>query len=169
MKKLGKHVVALGAALALGAVVGTAGNASAWNVRHHASDCTVFGGAPIDLSMSIQNDSTTSAMVLICPVTDTDTMPKASDVNVNIHGFDNSTVAGTPGAIFAATCRSNWDVVGGACAPQFVSSGVVQVNTSLNHSVWTPDRYNDFGYAFVSIPAKQGSFRSSFRGYFQSN
>ncbi|MFM2415716.1 MAG: hypothetical protein RL385_439 [Pseudomonadota bacterium] len=165
MKRIGKHAVALGAALALGAVVGTAGNASAWNVRHHASDCTVLGGAPIDLSMSIQNDSATSAMVLICPATDTDTMPKASDVNFNIHGFDNSTVAG----IFAATCRSTWDVVGGACAPQFVSSGIVQVNASLSRSAWTSDRYNDFGYAIVSIPAKQGSFRSSFRGYFQSN
>jgi hypothetical protein len=86
-------------------------------------------------------------------------------VNFNIHGFDNSTAQGVTGFL----CRSNWDVVGGACGAGFTSTGIVQVNTSLDHSVWTPDRYNDFGYAFVSIPAKQGSFRSSFRGYFQSN
>lgn len=56
--------------------------------RTHASDCKTLGGAPIDTSYAIYNNSTTQEMVFLCAVHDDDRFLKQNITTLNIHGWD---------------------------------------------------------------------------------
>ena len=90
MKPANKYLVSFLAAASLGVVAGASTDASAWWVRSHASNCMTLGGSAVfDLSFSVQNDSTTSRMVLLCPATDSSSTLKQSTVAMNVHGYDD--------------------------------------------------------------------------------
>lgn len=160
------------AAVLIATSLATVGGAHAREARIHAFDCKTFGGTPVDRDFSLQNDSTTQFMNIVCPIPDTSSFPKASIATLNIHGFDNG---GTPGAIGVRgrICASTWHTTGGFCTGFETSGGAVAADYSLRlvgASRWRTDQLADFGYIHISLPPKnpQG-VRASFRGYFMSD
>lgn len=138
--------------------------ASAWFVRKHASACYTQGGAPIDLNWAIQNDSTSSELLLLCPVTDETGRLKHNTNTLNVHGHDNHSAVN----VRAAACSGSWAVNGGSCGTFRNSAGISQYALTLPTTVWTSAQSANFGYTIVIVPVKQGSFRSTFRGYYQA-
>jgi hypothetical protein len=141
--------------------------ASAWFVRKHASACYTQGGLPIDVDWGIQNDSTTSDLAVLCPVEDETSRLKQNTNTLNVHGLDNSTAA----VVRASACRGNYAVSGGSCASYLStdSRGTGHYWLTIpTASVWNASTASDFGYTIVVVPRKQGSFRSTFRGYYQA-
>lgn len=136
--------------------------------RTHASHCmNLGGGSAYDASSAIWNNSTTSALELLCAVSDTDYLAKGSLTELNIHGKD-----GHPSqSVDAMACRATWWVTGGACSA-IVSSptGTPDYTLSPNRSVWSGGAVvGDFGYVWVRLPVKSGSSRSSLRGFYTTN
>lgn len=167
MKTSTTRIVAFFAAAIAGIAMGATSEASAWFARNHATKCMTQGGTPLDLNFAVQNDSTASSMLVLCPAEDTETHPKQNTVSMNVHGYDDSTAAN----VTTLACRSTWDVVGGACQTGPSSAGLGNFNMSVpTGAVWTAARASDFGYVYVSLPAKQGTaYRSMFRGTYQAN
>jgi hypothetical protein len=161
------HVSAFFAATVLSAMAVAPSQADAAWTRNHASHCMTLGGTPIDYLWSIQNDSTTSAMLALCPIPDDDRFPKTSIRTINVHGYDGSTAA----SVTVAACYSDAFVTGGACGNGATSSlagtgdyGLGAVPPAAPNN-WVA---SDFGYIYVYIPAKQGASRSTLRGYYTS-
>lgn len=153
--------------VAMAGVVAHPGTAQAKWTRTHASSCMNLGGAAYDTSYAIWNNSTTSSLVLLCAVSDTDYLAKGSFTALNVHGKD-----GHPSQnVDAMACRSTWWVTGGACSA-IVSSptGTPDYTLSPNRSVWSgAAAVADFGYVWVRLPAKSGTSRSSLRGFYTAN
>ena len=136
--------------------------------RSHASGCiSVSPGwvAPYDVSFAIWNDSTRTDMKLLCPLSDTDYLPKTSLTTLNIHGKDGSSNRN----VDAMLCRSNWASTGGGCS-SIVSSptGTSEYTLQPSRSILT-GRTADFAYIWVRLPPKIGTSRSGLRGFFTSN
>lgn len=133
--------------------------------RTHASKCMSLGGAPLDMSFAIWNNSTVSSMVLLCPISDTDYLLKGNLNTLNIHGLDaNPTVN-----VDAMACRSTWWTTGGGCSPMVSSpTGTSDYTLRPNLSVWNGTTA-DFGYAWVRLPIKSGTSLSSLRGFYTSD
>lgn len=138
-----------------------------WFVRQHASNCYVQNGNPIDLDWAIQNDSDNSAMLALCPVIDESGRLKETTHTLNVHGQDNSTV----GYVEALACRGYFAMTGGTCQPGPATdtrgTGHYWITIPTNQ-VWNANTAGDFGYVYVSVPARQGTYRSTLRGYFQA-
>jgi hypothetical protein len=162
------HYAGIFAVAACASFAAAASNpASAWFVRKHASACYTQGGTPIDLDWGIQNDSTSSDLLALCPVADETGKLKQNTNTLNVHGLDNSTAA----TVRAAACRGNYAVSGGSCSAYLStdSRGTGHYWLTIpTTSVWNSTTASDFGYTVVIVPPKQGSFRSTFRGYYQA-
>jgi hypothetical protein len=136
--------------------------------RTHASGCIAVNPglrSPYDVSFALWNDSTTGEMTLLCPLSDTDYLPKTSLTSLNIHGKD-----GHPSRnVDAMLCRSNWASTGGGCSA-IVSSptGTADYTLQPNRSILT-GRTTDFAYVWVRLPRKSGSSRSGLRGFYTAN
>ena len=147
------------------AVFATTGvNASAKWTRTHAFDCTTLGGSPRDTSYALYNNSTTSEMVALCAVSDTDRFLKQNITTLNIHGWDGHDSL----RVEAMACRSRWSTTGGGCSP-IVRSATGRQHFTLKPSLsqWTSSTYADFGYIWVRIPRKHSNGGiSSLRGYY---
>jgi hypothetical protein len=149
--------------------------AEARDARVHAFDCKTFGGTPIDLDFSLQNDSPTETMSILCPIPDTSAFPKAAIKTLNIHGFDNyNGPHGATVGVHGRICTSVWYTTSGTCGIFNADFGSVPRDYSLNlldfGSRWTPDSAADFGYVHIVLPPKNSNgVRASFRGYFLSD
>jgi len=141
--------------------------AAAWETRTHPSACMTLGGAPIDLAFGIQNDGA-APMVVLCAARDETGAAKQTTTALNIHGYDDTTV----GSVIVAQCRSLAFATGGACGAGVSTSSPGLGNFALSVPVagfWNANTATDFGYVFISVPAKQGSaFRSIVRGVYQA-
>jgi hypothetical protein len=163
------------AAATLTALLSALTPAHAKDLRVHAFECKTFGGKPIDLAFSLQNDSTTERMHLVCPIPDSSSFPKASIKTLNLHGFDNggefegSTFVG----VRAQLCTSAWHTTGGQCTPlYYVDNRVGDFTFQMlprSNQAWTQGNFADFGYIHIMLPKKNANGRSTLRGYYLSD
>jgi hypothetical protein len=132
--------------------------------RTHASSCMTLGGAPIDTSYAIYNNSTSAEMYALCAVDDSDYLLKQNLTTLNIHGWDgNSTLKAG-----AMACRSLWHTTGGSCGT-LVETAVGQQHFTLqpSRSQWNSSTTADFGYIWVRLPRKETTGGiSSLRGFY---
>jgi hypothetical protein len=151
-------------AFVLAALAATGANATAKWTRTHAFDCKTLGGSPRDTSWALYNDSTTSEMVALCAISDTDRFHKQNITTLNIHGWDGHDYLSTA----AMACRSLWHTTGGGCSPMVFSSyGRQHFTLSPNTNQWTSSTAADFGYVWVRIPRKHSNGGiSSLRGIY---
>jgi hypothetical protein len=153
--------------LAAGAATTTGVAVAKWT-RTTPWACHVTSGTPLDTSWALQNDSTVSELVALCPIVDSDYLLKENVVTANIHVRDGHSGASAR----ALLCESNYATAGGACSAQVSSGDAFVGNTTLSPStgaVWSTATQAYFGYIFVGIPAKSGVSRSNIRGYFTAD
>jgi hypothetical protein len=127
--------------------------------------CHVLQGGVLDTNWALQNDSATNELVALCPIVDTDYLLKENITVVNVHVRDGN--GGAPAR--ALLCEGNYATAGGSCSAPSSSGNAFVGNATLSPStanVWTAATRAYFGYIYMAIPARVGTSRSNFRGYY---
>jgi hypothetical protein len=153
--------------LAATAAMATSDVAAKWT-RTTPWACHVIQGTALDTNWALQNNSTTNELIALCPILDTDYMPKEDVAIVNVHVRDGN---GNRSAR-ALLCEGNYVSAGGACTAAASSGNGFVGNTTLSPStagVWTAATAGYFAYVYVAIPAKSGTSRSNIRGYYTAD
>ena len=153
--------------LAATAGVATSDAAARWT-RTTPWACHVLRGAALDTNWALQNDSAASDLVALCPILDTDYLPKQNLVQVNVHVRDGNANA----SALAMLCEGNFVTAGGACSAPATSGVAFVGDATLSPStaaVWSAATAGHFGYIYVGIPAESGGSRSNIRGYWTTD
>lgn len=157
------------ASLCLAAVAATTtSDAEARWTRTTPWACHITQGGVLDTNWALQNDSSSSELVALCPIQDTDYLLKENLTTVNVHVRDGHGNASAR----ALLCESNYTTAGGACSAAATSGNGFVGNFTLSPStaaVWSAATRPYFGYLLVILPVESGSSRSNFRGYYTTD
>jgi len=145
-----------------GAILANPVDASALWVRKHASGCMATSGKALDKDWSIQNDSTTSAMTIVCTFDESDRFNHGDVASVTVNGEDGS----SGDEVTARTCHIEQTGTAGGCGA-LVSTTVSGTGSYSLMPVpdWGSSTSGDYVYTVVELPAKTSSgSRSTLRG-----
>ena len=159
-RRLARVLTALSAAAVFGGVVAHSEVSQAFWSRQAAMDCSItLGNGSTSMYSDGCNTSTTNALVVACPVNDTNTQPKSSITTMNLHVHDNN----TSGMFIAIRCVDFFNAVGSACGG--VDTSVNGIDT-LNPPTFAGWNATDFGSVYVTFPAAAGGNKSCIKGLY---
>jgi hypothetical protein len=161
-----RYATALSLALVLALLATPAMDVEAKWTRTHAFHCKTLGGIPMDTAYGLHNDSSDQDMIALCAIADTSDFMKGNIKTLNVHGYAGHRAY----SMLAMSCNATFFTAGGFCGAQ-ASSNPYTGDVTLSpypQAVW-PSHDADFGYLWVLIPRKDGSTRSSFRGYYTAD
>jgi hypothetical protein len=162
---IGPSLVAFLAAALAGLVLGAPDTAVArwWGLHPSACREVESGFWPTTSGFyTSQSASNSSAASLVCPIPDTDQLPKWELTDLWVYGRDGSTVD----HVSTRVCVGFYNSLGGACGAYASTSnattGNYQLHPSLSAVYDNPDHY---AYLFVSLAPRQGTSASTLAGY----
>ncbi len=150
-------------------VLGGVGSAHAVSRTHGAGFCRVAVGTESDdLGFNqVSNGASSGYLYLGCPLLHDSYMSVANINDLDVYGHDGS----DNDQIYVSLCSSGWTagVVGGDCLASQTTgnafTGDFKMDFSTFPSGWNSAPTAYWPYLNVSIPAKDGIFQSSIRGY----
>ena len=162
------------------ATVATRDANAAYQQYHARASCAITSVSPLYAMGSVgtlQNNSTEGYMEMACAFTETQSFTKAAVTSALVAYTDNHSgvTGGTRDtSVVAADCVAYSAASGGFCAatvasPAGFGSGTLALLRDSWNPATVPTAATDFAYIYVSLPSREGGFRSDVRGYALSN
>jgi len=152
-------------------VLTSGGDAEAISRTHGAGFCRNLSSTQTDDEglNEVFNNNTTLYLYLGCPMMHDSYLSVANVNDLDVYGYDGSNE--TLGEVLVALCASNWTggSLGGECDDASGSGGSFTGNYQIDFNSfpggWASAPTAYWPYLNVSVPPKDGSSKSSIRGY----